>query len=369
MFTDLHKQKLAIITTWYPPVNGIFIENYARDFALDYEVHVFVAYPSLQSRIVSAKESNVHVHRIYFPHLPRRTSYTLDFWVKTFSKKILSMSQDFDIIHAHNFYGGYVAEKVAQFIDKDFLVTLHSSTVLNSSLPDIQQKRLRKTLRRAAKVICVGQVLKSVVKEKYGVCSSIVPNYVDADRFIIKDKNQHPFRFVMIGHSGENKGAGLVIQAFNSLLLKEIELHLIGDIKGELPYPKVILHGNITNIEAAKIISDSHVLISFSKYETFGVSVLEGMSCGLPIIYTKSGGPEYLVPDYGGMHVERNTHALVSAMNSIYEDYNEYSPRKIRNHVRENYSKEVIRLKMCDIYNNFASWLPFLVFVLLKFSH
>ncbi|MDC3103927.1 glycosyltransferase [Flavobacteriales bacterium] len=39
----------------------------------------------------------------------------------------------------------------------------------------------------------------------------------------------------------------------------------------------------------------SKYFVSTSKVETFGVVLIEAMSCGLPVLSTKSGGPESIV--------------------------------------------------------------------------
>ena len=45
--------------------------------------------------------------------------------------------------------------------------------------------------------------------------------------------------------------------------------------------------------------ADCFVLSSF--YETFGVVLIEAMSCGIPVLSTRSGGPETIIKsnDYG----------------------------------------------------------------------
>ena len=44
-----------------------------------------------------------------------------------------------------------------------------------------------------------------------------------------------------------------------------------------------------------KFLQQSKYFVSTSKVETFGVVLIEAMSCGLPVLSTKSGGPESIV--------------------------------------------------------------------------
>jgi glycosyltransferase involved in cell wall biosynthesis len=84
---------------------------------------------------------------------------------------------------------------------------------------------------------------------------------------------------------------------------------------------KVILNSNATNIEDKYC--DSSIFILSSRYEGFGMVLIEAMSCGLPAVsYTCPCGPRDIITDgKDGMLVDNgDTAALGAAINRMIED-------------------------------------------------
>jgi glycosyltransferase involved in cell wall biosynthesis len=85
------------------------------------------------------------------------------------------------------------------------------------------------------------------------------------------------------------------------------------------------------------------VFISSSRVETFGISPLEALACGLPVISTISGGPEQFVNNENGLLIEKeNALALKDAMLLLYQNYYIYSLSEISRNIIDKYSKEIV---------------------------
>ena len=111
----------------------------------------------------------------------------------------------------------------------------------------------------------------------------------------------------------------------------------------------VTLHGYVPREEVKRDMQMANLFILPSRFEAFGVVLLEAMSTGCPVISTYSGGPEFIVKETDGLLVEPDSiEDLTSAMEKIYDNYENYDPEKIRKDVEENYAIEVIR----DRYHN-----------------
>lgn len=353
-------QKLAIITTWYPPVNGLFVQEQAKALSLYYDVRVFVAYPSIFPKKISNFENGVNVHRYYFPYLPKRASWSVKYWITAFAKKILQDLEEIDIIHAHNYLGGIIAEEVARVLKQPYFVTLHATNLIHRNHSKVIIPFIEKSLRNAKKVICVGQRLEKSVVHDYSLSNTIViGNLIDISRFDIRKTDNIPFRFIMIAYFTERKGVRHVIDAFSELKHKNIELALVGDAdKSQKKYlqlnkdERIFQYGK-TPIEDIPIhLSNAHCLISFSEIETFGITVIEAMASGLPVLYCPSGGPEYIVPDWAGIQVERTVNALKKGMESMIEAHHTYDASALRRYVEENYDAKIIVRKFMDIYES-----------------
>jgi glycosyltransferase involved in cell wall biosynthesis len=87
----------------------------------------------------------------------------------------------------------------------------------------------------------------------------------------------------------------------------------------------------------------ANLFILPSRFEAFGVVLIEAMATGCPVISTYSGGPEYIVKEHSGILVEPEDPAgLEKAMEHVYDNYSSYDPEKIRQEVVDLYSVAVI---------------------------
>jgi glycosyltransferase involved in cell wall biosynthesis len=98
-----------------------------------------------------------------------------------------------------------------------------------------------------------------------------------------------------------------------------------------------------------KQLQHSDAFVLSSNYETFGVVLVEAMSCGLPVVSTKCGGPESIIVNENlGLLVEPTAKALAEGMQKMVQTH--YDNTVIRNFAIENFSEKVISEKLIDIY-------------------
>ncbi len=115
---------------------------------------------------------------------------------------------------------------------------------------------------------------------------------------------------------------------------------------------KVTLHGYVPREEVKREMQMANLFILPSRFEAFGVVLLEAMSTGCPVISTYSGGPEFIVKETDGLLVEPDSvDDLTRAMEKIYDNYEKYDPEKIRKDVVDNYAVEVIRDRYYTLIN------------------
>ena len=146
---------------------------------------------------------------------------------------------------------------------------------------------------------------------------------------------KEPNGLLFVGNSEDlNKGAPYLIEAL-ALLRGDVPFHLTlvdrkeEDLKVVPPLVRrhgltgqVTYTGRVARGELVRLYSRSHVLVSPSLYEGFGLPAAEAMACGLPVIATSAGAfPEVIADGTTGVLVPpRDAPALAGAIRDLLSD-------------------------------------------------
>lgn len=137
----------------------------------------------------------------------------------------------------------------------------------------------------------------------------IFPRGIETDVFSLKSKKtkSDKIKFLYTGRISKDKNIDFLLELFVKLSrkYKHIEIKLAGkgpDLK-ELKeryaeHKNIEFLGRLDYEELPKIYQKSDVFLFPSVTDTFGMSVLEAQSCGLPAIVSSKGGPKEIVLDY-----------------------------------------------------------------------
>ena len=116
---------------------------------------------------------------------------------------------------------------------------------------------------------------------------------------------------------------------------------------------KVEFLGSLNREEVKIEMKKCNVFSLASKFETFGVVLIEALATGTPVISTNCGGPYDIINDRVGRLVEvNNIEELADALKYVYVNYNNYDCNEIRKYCIDNFSNEAIGRKQLDIYNS-----------------
>lgn len=197
-----------------------------------------------------------------------------------------------------------------------------------------------------------------------------IPNVVNTEYFLPKkDSSNKDFKFINIGYLDKKKNQILLIRAFAKVFSenKNVKLSILGsgpeqkNLQSEINAlnmnDQIKLFGFTPRKQVLEELQQSDVFVLSSKYETFGVVLIEAMSCGLPVIATKCGGPESIVENKElGVLVENDDIGeLSNAMKGIYENRDSYNSDKIRDHVVDNFSEKAVSDKLINIYRKICN--------------
>ena len=146
----------------------------------------------------------------------------------------------------------------------------------------------------------------------------ILYNSVDTNLFVPKSKNKKLFTFLITGNINKENNYRIisVIKAFKELdnFYKKIHLIIAGNIDDKdflerktyemKLQDKIKFIGKFNQFEAPNIYTLADAYITLTYQDNCPTAVLEAMSCGLPVLYSDSGGIPELVDNKSGVGLE-----------------------------------------------------------------
>lgn len=172
---------------------------------------------------------------------------------------------------------------------------------------------------RVDHLIANSQFIAGKIKEAYGRDASVIHPFVNLDRF--QQKREAEDFYLMVGAFAPNKKVDLAIQAFNQLKKK---LVIVGggpdeeqmmDLAGET----IEFRGRLSNSEIDSLYARCKAFI-LPGTEDFGITTLEAMASGAPVIAFNGGGYQETVTSQTGILFSPQTpEGLVGAVKE-FED-------------------------------------------------
>lgn len=269
-----------------------------------------------------------------------------------------------DIIHAHIVSLASFSVFLKDEFHLPFVITEHWTQTNVSDIPD-WLKRMSFAYHRADQVICVSQALSDSLKRNFNVNSIVINNMV-SNQFFKSSKvgrDDNIFKFIAVGAFRSNKGFDILVDAFAEGHFPEnIKLDIVGDgEERELVERKIHQHGLSSQIhllgtktpgEVSELLCNSDCFVLSSRLETFAIVVIEAMAKGLPVIATRSGGPEtFLRPGHGLLVQKENGVELAHAMQYMIKHYADYNSEDIRKFCYDHFSQDIIADQIIGVYN------------------
>lgn len=276
-----------------------------------------------------------------------------------------------DIIHVHfTSYYSWIVNKIAKKLNIPYCITEHATFFEDKINHKYYGPRMKMALHEANTVISVSNPLRKIM-EKYIHREIIVkPNIIDVDKFTLKEntkgKRDDITRIVSVGSLNRNDKKGYEILIESLKLLKDqtdkFHVQIIGDGENKEKLEGLIheygleknvsLLGSISNELLQEYYHQADFYVSSSRKETFGVVLLEALSCGLPVVSTISGGPEDFVNEHVGILVDKeSSKSLYKGLEYMIAHFPEYEPKMLRDYVVTHYSFKAYQENTLRIYN------------------
>lgn len=140
------------------------------------------------------------------------------------------------------------------------------------------------------------------------------------------------------------------------LLPNDIIIMLVGiNNSVNITWPSNIIVRPRTNSskELAAYYSMADIVLNLSYAETFGLTTVEGLSCGTPgIVYNTTASPELLTKETGEVVETGDVDGVFAAVNEILCNGKRFYSNNCRNRVIENFEMHSQYAKYLDLYNS-----------------
>lgn len=215
---------------------------------------------------------------------------------------------DADVVHGHvGTYGGWVAVQLARPGARVF-VTEHA-TFLERILSQPPARRIYdEVLHRCTRHFCVSDVLRTKLLAAFPHHEEkvvVVPNAVALERIPVRPEPVRRLeRWIYIGRLLPHKGVWRLLDAFATCAIDAPELELTflggGPLAEKLAARaaelglahRVHFPGPVPHEEVVHQLHSHDLLLHLSQYETFGMTIVEAVASGMPVLVTRCGGPE-----------------------------------------------------------------------------
>jgi glycogen(starch) synthase len=145
-------------------------------------------------------------------------------------------------------------------------------------------------------------------------------------------------RWLYVGGLIERKGVEWLLEAFAKCHAEDPELTLTvvgsGVLAGTLTRRAaelqiahaVTMLGAVAPHESARLMREHDLLVHPARWETFGVTIIEAVAAGLPVLVTRSGGPEHTLAGIEdaageGIDVEENAESIVAGYHRLCDRF------------------------------------------------
>lgn len=222
---------------------------------------------------------------------------------------LIRNSKSVNVIQAHGFIAAFIAVILGKIFNKKIVVNTHVGFKLNYG---VTTKMIKWILLNSNKILVLTEGIKESLV-KLGIPEDKIAVYhywVDQKKFKIQ-KNakkelswEDKFIVLFVGRLIEVKGARVIFDLAKKLTYITFVIIGSGPLKEEFrlkskEYPNILFLGKVNNKDLPVYYSGADLLLILSKiikqeYEE-GIPrvMIEALSCGLPVISTKSGG----IPD------------------------------------------------------------------------
>jgi glycosyltransferase involved in cell wall biosynthesis len=369
--------KVLFLTPWYPdehsPDHGVFVRDQALTILRDHEVWIVsgkIDYGTFGLSSLSRRDSTYKGLKEFRLRVKKSLPVfnQLNFFLRI-SLETLRIARSFkpDLIHSNIGYpGAFWGWTMSTLLKIPYVVTEHTR-ITNNFRSAVHKQLTLFGFRKARQIIAVSRWHADEIFRFVAIKPVVIHNVINFEKFppIAPLRDTREFQIGFLGHVDTPvKGLDILLQAI-AQLPDSFVLHIGG--RGSLMdgymrlaeelnvVHKCKFHGAIPSDQVPSFMSKLHFFISSSRSETFGIAMVEALTCGLPVVATDSGGPSEFINSENGLIVPvENADKLRDGISQMMRNYQRYNPAFIRKQVMHAFSSESFLEKISAVYGKAA---------------
>ncbi|WP_162487592.1 glycosyltransferase family 4 protein [Paenibacillus sp. LC231] len=313
------------------------------------------------------------------PHFSKTRIATPFKWAELSNKlfpmvyRFLKSVDPFDVFHAHDSFHAFTSVAIKDLFNIPMVTTIHSISAPPNHFNDSLRRYM---LNNSNKAIVVSKWLNEEIGTRYGELATdvhVIPNGIDYDscedsfRRACNPQFQ-PLSITFCGRLSPLKGCDVLLKAFailkrsNSSFNYKLKIAGDGPLKNELKLLSESLSidkdveflGFLKNNEVKLLLRQSSLHVIPSIEESFGITALEAIAEGIPVIASQTGGLSEIIENgvNGIVFPLGNSEILANEMDKLLN--NPYTRSQLAKQALkriEKYSWDNIVIETNNIYN------------------
>lgn len=324
--------------------NGSMLNNLPKDVNIIYGTSYFEAIDYTLKEVLKSGDFKRIYHKIKII-LDMKTGNIKNTIIRE-RKKILNKNYDVEIA----FKDGFTALFTIFGNSKAKIHWLHYE--YKKTNPNAKYDKLfKRILPKFDKIIAVSEGVEQAFNKIYHLenKTSIIPNLVNTDKIIKKSKeksdvilSKSDINFVSVGRLHIQKGYDILIEVVHDLnksnfLPKNFKLRIYGDgpekftlnslIRKYHLEDKIYLLGKVMN--PYKYVKNSDLFILPSRYEPFGLVIIESMTLGVPVLATENHATSKIIQNGKNGYITENSYqGIYEGLKYLLENFQELKKYK-----------------------------------------